>query len=223
MPEQEPTQKEIRQLVDGLASSNEHVRTKAQGRLGELGESITPHLRELMADPDKGVSMGAVLALAERGKAGQLAVVPALGGALHKEKDPYMRVFIADTLGKIGHPAVVRPLHQALKDANHLVARQALQSLDIVHRGVEQGTAEHPRSSTAYAPPLSSSALVEQGKTEHPQARALRMVMPHLLRNRQGVIVESPLLVHRLLQEVWQGGMVNAAQVKKRLGDMRRG
>ena len=117
--------KDINGLTKALKDQDEHVRWKAAGALGNMGDTraVEPLIQTLKDDVD--VRWAAALAL---GKIGDAKAVEPLIQAL-KDESSSVREIAAGALGNIGDVRAVEPLIQTLKDDVHDVRHVAAEAL----------------------------------------------------------------------------------------------
>lgn len=110
-------------LLDGLRSSDVHIRRNAAFGLGELGADGAPALQALAdvlrGDTDFEVRRNAAFALGEIGE----AAIPALTGMLN-DNDPRVRRTVGAALVRIGKPAVLH-LAKLLTNNDPTIRRNA--------------------------------------------------------------------------------------------------
>ncbi|MBV6395624.1 MAG: hypothetical protein HFACDABA_01202 [Anaerolineales bacterium] len=123
----------LESLLADLISGDDSRAEAACAALSQIGETLIPHLRDLLSSPDADSRWWATRALASLPHLDPALLIPSLA-------DSSTEVRQCAALGLRDHPieAAIRPLTQALNDADSLTAQLAAQALAAIgHPAVE--------------------------------------------------------------------------------------
>ncbi|WP_397569574.1 HEAT repeat domain-containing protein [Schlesneria sp. T3-172] len=122
----------IKLFVDLLGENDPTVRSVASyalGRIGKPAHAATAPLQQLLESPDlheKTLAAWALVRVSPEPKTKEVAI-PLLVAALHGDKNPQMRLQMAQTLGEVGEESALakEALELALKDSDEAVRTAA--------------------------------------------------------------------------------------------------
>ena len=146
------------ELLADLTSGDETRAENAVPKLVELGQDAFPALRDLLNSPDPDQRWWALRTLAQSPHARTGWLLPFLS-------DPALEVRQAAALGLCGHPdeTAVRPLVQALSDADALVSDLARNALVVIGKPAVPSLLEFPKDAPRRARINALRALSEIG------------------------------------------------------------